>query len=170
MLFVRIWRLKDEIKKKDELIQQLSSMDIGQVKHVEQTPPCDDFSANSMKAKAIAEGIRRRNSSKFEQLCEKTLSQESELKAKSTLLTRAETDILNLTKKQTDLLTENEKLHKQLSDNKTDINKNTVEYEMCKKELNSLKQLLKTEQDKADELKKRLSKQLEEKEKADYQL
>ncbi|CAH8434883.1 unnamed protein product [Heterobilharzia americana] len=160
------------------------SMDIGQVKHVEQTPPCDDFSANSMKAKAIAEEDKEKEQqqmcvkreelaalrSKVEQLCEKTLSQESELKAKSTLLTRAETDILNLTKKQTDLLTENEKLHKQLSDNKTDINKNTVEYEMCKKELNSLKQLLKTEQDKADELKKRLSKQLEEKEKADYQL
>ncbi|CAH8829326.1 unnamed protein product [Trichobilharzia szidati] len=167
----RIKVYEAEIKRKDELIQKLSSMDIGQVEHVNE---CNNHKKVDESNEQQQTLIRREElavlRSKVEQLCEKTLSQDAEIKAKSTLLTKAESDIFKLTQKQNELLAENEKLHKQLADSKTDINKSSTEFEMCNKQLNELKQLLKNEQDKTDELKKRLTKQLEEKENADYKL
>ncbi|CAH8466607.1 unnamed protein product [Schistosoma rodhaini] len=163
---------EDEILKKDELIQKLSSMDIGQFKSTEQkltgnsnSKEHEEYQQTSIKREDLAK-LR----SKVEQLCEKTLSQESELKAKSTLLTKAETDINKLTNKNNELISENEKLKKQLNDYTTSMNTKITEYEICNKKLNESNQLLKTEQNKIEELKKRLNKQIEEKEKSDYQL
>ncbi|CAH8458463.1 unnamed protein product [Schistosoma curassoni] len=163
---------EDEILKKDELIQKLSSMDIDQVKSTEQkltdhsnSIEHEQYQQTSIKREELAT-LR----SKVGQLCEKTLNQESELKAKSTLLTKAETDIVKLTHKNNELISENEKLKKQLNDYTTSINTKITEYEICNKKLNESNQLLKSEQDKIDELKKRLNKQIEEKEKSNYQL
>ncbi|RTG87477.1 uncharacterized protein DC041_0001328 [Schistosoma bovis] len=163
---------EDEILKKDELIQKLSSMDIDQVKSTEQkltdrsnSIEHEQYQQTSIKREELAT-LR----SKVGQLCEKTLNQESELKAKSTLLTKAETDIVKLTHKNNELISENEKLKNQLNDYTTSINTKITEYEICNKKLNESNQLLKSEQDKIDELKKRLNKQIEEKEKSNYEL
>ncbi|KAH8854053.1 Coiled-coil domain-containing protein [Schistosoma japonicum] len=159
---------QDEIHKKDELIQKLSSMDIGQIKSVEQKPNNDankEDQQTCIKREELA-ALR----SRVEQLCDKTLNQESELKAKSTLLTKTESDLLKLTHKKDELIAENEKLKKQLNDNTKCIDTKIAENEICNKKLNELNQLLKSEQNKTEELKKRLNKQIEEKEKSDYEL
>ncbi|CAH8453539.1 unnamed protein product [Schistosoma turkestanicum] len=164
---------EDEIHKKDELIQKLSSMDISQIKSTKEKS-IDDSTVNKEHEQYQQTSIGREElatlRSKVEQLCEKTLSQESELKAKSTLLTKAESDINKLTQKIDALTSENEKLKKQINDNTTSINTRIVENEVCNKKLDELNQLLKSEQNQTEELKKRLHKQIEEKEKSDYQL
>ncbi|KAF5401494.1 hypothetical protein PHET_05077 [Paragonimus heterotremus] len=107
--------------------------------------------------------------SKVDSLCEKTLNQETEIKAKSTIITKLEEEKLNL-RKQLDTLTQkSEKTTKQLNEITTKLEHVNIEKSSESKNVEKLKQELKNEQEKVHQLEARLQQQVVQRERYEHE-
>ncbi|KAF8568114.1 Coiled-coil domain-containing protein [Paragonimus westermani] len=107
--------------------------------------------------------------SKVDGLCEKTLNQEAEIKAKNTIITKLEDEKKNL-RTQLDALTQkDEKLSKQLEEITTKLEHMNVEKSNESKKVENLKHELKIEQEKVSQMEARLQQQVIQRERCEHE-
>ncbi|TGZ68287.1 hypothetical protein CRM22_004335 [Opisthorchis felineus] len=153
---------RSEIEKKDELIRKLSSMDITVTRPVQEPLESREHSKSQGEELAILR-------SKVEQLCEKTLNQEAEIKAQAKIIAHLEDEKRKLSAQLKEMSAESSRTSGHVGELRSKTEQAEVEKMLCIKRSEELGVELRRAKEEAAELERRLQYQTAERERHEFE-